>query len=88
MQYISDLENLNYDTIPERKCIGRLGYIRDEDSPCRRATIFDGDANFKALFATVRSHGEEEKWLDMAREVRGMSTTASSSWRLPSPQCC
>ena len=30
VQYISDLENLNYDTIPERKCIGRLGYIRDE----------------------------------------------------------
>ena len=77
VQYISDLENLNYDTIPERKCIGRLGYIRDEGfSPFVDGLIFDGDANFKALFATVRSHGEEEKWLDMAREVRGMSATA------------
>lgn len=77
VQYISDLENLNYDTIPERKCIGRLGYIQDEGfSPFVDGLIFDGDANFKALFSTVRAHGSEEKWMDTAREVRGMSTTA------------
>ena len=77
VQYISDLENLNYDTIPERKCIGRLGYIQDEGfSPFVDGLIFDGDANFKALFSTVRPHGEEQKWVDVAREVRGMSTTA------------
>ena len=77
VQYISDLENLNYDTIPERKCIGRLGYIQDEGfSPFVDGLIFDGDANFKALFSTVQAHGSEEKWMDTAREVRGMSTTA------------
>ena len=53
VQYISDLENLNYDTISERKCIGRLGYIQDEGfSPFVDGLIFDGDANFKALFST------------------------------------
>lgn len=77
VQYISDLENLNYDTIPERKCIGRLGYIQDEGfSPFVDGLIFDGDANFKALFSTVCAHGSEEKWLDTVREVRSMSTTA------------
>ena len=77
VQYISDLENLNYDVIPERKSIGRFGYIPDEGfSPFVDGLIFDGDANFKALFSTVRAHGSEEKWLDTAREVRGMSTTA------------
>ena len=77
VQYISDLENLNYDLIPEHKCIGRLGYIQDEGfSPFVEGLIFDGDANFRALFAAVHSAGSEEKWLDMAREVRGMSATA------------
>lgn len=50
VQYISDLENLNYDTISERKCIGRLGYIQDEGfSPFVDGLIFDGDANFMEL---------------------------------------
>ena len=77
IQYISDLENLNYDTIPEKKSIGRFGYIPDEGfSPFVDGLIFDGDANFKAMFQTVRSHGSEKKWLETAAEVRGMSTTA------------
>ena len=77
VQYISDLENLNYDVIPERKCIGRLGYIPEEGfSPFVEGLIFDGDANFRALFALVRQHGSAERWLDVAREARGMSTTA------------
>lgn len=77
VQYISDLENLNYDRIPERKSIGRLGHIRDEGfSPFVEGLIFDGDANFSAMFQAVRSHGSEEKWLEIAREARNMSTTA------------
>ena len=77
VQYISDLENLNYDAIPEKKSIGRFGYIPDEGfSPFVDGLIFDGDANFKAMFQTVRQHGSEERWLETAREVRGMSATA------------
>lgn len=77
VQYISDLENLNYDVIPEKKSIGRFGYIPDEGfSPFVDGLIFDGDANFKAMFSTVHSRGSEEKWLNAAAEIRGMSITA------------
>ena len=77
IQYISDMENLNYDLIPEKKSIGRFGYIPGEGfSPFVDGLIFDGDANFKAMFQTVRSHGSEAKWLETAAEVRNMSTTA------------
>lgn len=77
VQYISDMENLNYDLIPEKKSIGRFGYIPDEGfSPFVDGLIFDGDANFKAMFQTVRSRGSETKWLETAEEVREMSTTA------------
>ncbi len=77
VQYISDLENLNYDIIPERKSIGRFGYIPDEGfSPFVDGLIFDGDANFRSMFQAVRSYGSEQKWLEIAAEVRGMSITA------------
>ena len=77
VEYISDLENLNYDLIPEKKSIGRFGYIPNEGfSPFVDGLIFDGDANFKAMFQAVRSHGSREKWLQTAAEARGMSITA------------
>lgn len=77
VSYISDLENLNYDIIPERKSIGRCGYIADEGfSPFVEGLIFDGDANFKGMFEAIRSRGSMEKWLETAKEVREMSLTA------------
>ena len=77
VEYISDMENLNYDTIPERKSIGRFGYIPDEGfSPFVDGLIFDGDANFSAMFQTVHVRGSETKWIEAAAEVRGMSVTA------------
>ena len=77
VSYISDLENLNYDIIPERKSIGRCGYIADEGfSPFVEGLIFDGDANFKGMFEAIRSRGSVEKWLETAKEVRGMSLRA------------
>ena len=77
IQYISDMENMNYYLIPEKKSIGRFGYIPDEGfSPFVDGLIFDGDANFKAMFQTVRSRGSETKWLETVADVREMSTTA------------
>ena len=77
VKYIGDLENLNYDIIPERKSIGRFGYIAGEGfSPYVEGLIFDGDANFAAMFQTVHERGSFVKWKEMAAEVRGMSVTA------------
>ena len=77
VQYISDLENRNYDRLPERKSIGRLGYIPGEGfSPYVEGLIFDGDASFRELFSTVRQQGNFEEWLAVARQCRSMSTTA------------
>lgn len=77
VQYISDLENLNYERIPERKSIGRLGYIPGEGfSPYVDGLIFDGDAAFQNLFACVHPAGTWEAWVDVARDCRAMSTTA------------
>lgn len=77
VRYIGDLENLNYDIIPERKSIGRFGYIAGEGfSPYVDGLIFDGDANFATMFQTVHERGSFDKWKQMAAEVRAMSVTA------------
>lgn len=71
VQYLHDIESLNYDVIPEKNSVSRLGWI-DEDgfSPYVDDLVFDGDVNFKTYFESVQEHGNWEKWINMAREIR------------------
>ena len=71
IQYLSDMENINYDLIPERKSVTRLGYIDGEGfSPYVDGLIFDGDANFRSIFESIKSAGSRKKWLEMALRIR------------------
>lgn len=71
VRYIADIENLNFDQIPEKKSISRLGHIQDEGfSPYVDGLVFDGDANYKTIFESIRQHGDRRKWLDTALEIR------------------
>lgn len=77
VRYISEIENLNYTLIPERKSIGRFGYIEGEGfSPYVKGLIFDGNGSFRNLYSTVKERGSEETWLATAKECRNMSVTA------------
>lgn len=77
VDYINDMENLNYDIITEQKSIGRLGYIPGEGfSPYVEDLVFDGDASFRNLYQAVTSHGSQIEWLKTAEECRRQSLTA------------
>lgn len=77
MEYLNEVEDLNYDTIPEAKSIGRLGYIEGEGfSPYVDDLVFDGDASFRNLYNAVQSKGSETEWYKTALECRKMSVTA------------
>lgn len=77
VDYLNDIENLNYDVIPESKSIGRLGYIEGEGfSPYVEDLVFDGDASFRNLYNCVQSKGSQTKWYEIALECRKMSVTA------------
>lgn len=77
VDYINDMENLNYDIIPEQKSIGRLGYIPGEGfSPYVDGLVFDGDASFRNLYQAVTSSGSQTEWLKTAMECRRQSLTA------------
>ena len=77
VDYINDMENLNYDSIPEQKSIGRLGYIPGEGfSPYVDGLVFDGDTSFRNLYQSVSSQGSQTEWLLTAMECRNQSVTA------------
>lgn len=71
VQYIHDVENLNYDNIPECSSVSRLGWIGDEGfSPYVEDLIFDGDVTFKHFFESVSTRGSEKKWMDAVKKIR------------------
>lgn len=69
--YLLSMEEMNYDTIPEQRSVGRLGWVQSHGfSPYVDDLVFDGETNFKHIFNAVKSKGSREKWLDAMRKVR------------------
>lgn len=73
--YLLDIENMNYDEIPEQRSVGRLGWVGDHGfSPYVDNLEFDGENNFKHIFNAVKSHGERGKWIDSMIALRKEKT--------------
>lgn len=69
--YILEIENLNFDVIPEQQSIGRLGWISKKHfSPYVEELVFDGETNFKHMFNAIKSCGNRETWLYAMRDLR------------------
>lgn len=72
IRYLHDIENINYDRIPEKKSIGRCGWIEEHGfSPYVEELVFDGEESFKKLFGSIKQKGNLEKWKVVADEARG-----------------
>jgi hypothetical protein len=77
VRYLHDIENLNYDRIPQKRSVGRLGWTNSDGfSPYVEGLIFDGVKNFKQLFESMRAEGDFKKWLEVARAVRASGSPA------------
>lgn len=71
VQYLHDVQYLNYNQIPEKQSVSRLGWITEDlFSPYTQDLIFDGDASYKHMFEAVQQEGSYDKWLEVAKEVR------------------
>lgn len=71
VQYLHDVENLNYDKIPESSSVSRLGWIGEEGfAPYVENLVFDGDIAFKHFFESVNQKGNYDKWLNAVRQIR------------------
>lgn len=73
--YLLNMEEMNYEHIPEQKSVGRLGWVLANGfSPYFTDLVFDGEANFRHIFTAVQSVGDREKWLDAMRKMRAEKT--------------
>lgn len=68
--YLFEIEQLNYDTIPEQKSVARLGWVGEGFSPYVEGLAFDGEANFRHIFSAVKQHGDRQRWLDAMLALR------------------
>lgn len=73
--FLLNIEELNYDIIPEQKSVGRLGWVMSHGfSPYVEHIEFDGETNFKHIFNAVQPHGDRQKWIDAMKKVRAEKT--------------
>lgn len=71
VSYLSAMENLNYDELPEVKSVARLGWMHGYGfSPYVENLVYDGREEMKHIFKCVREEGSYEKWLALAKSVR------------------
>lgn len=76
VQYICDVENLNYNIIPEHNSVSRLGWIGQKDfSPYVDDLIFDGDETFQHFYNSVSPKGKADKWIEFVKEIRAENNT-------------
>ena len=69
--YILEMEQLNYDLIPEQKSVGRLGWVGHHGfSPFVDDLVFDGETNFKHIFNAVKPEGSRNAWLYAMQDLR------------------
>lgn len=72
--YLFELEQLNYEQIPEQKSVSRVGWVGEHGfSPYVDELVFDGEQSFKHIFNSIGEKGDFNKWLDIMRDIRKTS---------------
>lgn len=65
VNYLHDFEHENYETLPQKKCCSRMGWIEEEGfAPYCSELFFDGDVNSSKLFESVSGKGNFNVWKD------------------------
>jgi len=76
VDFLTDVMDLNYDRIPERLGVSRLGWSPEGFIPYTDNLIYDGGQNYQAAFdAVAHAKGSMDTWLAEARDMRSYSLT-------------
>lgn len=78
VKFLCDIENRNYNVLPEHSSVGRLGYVGEDHifSPYQPDLIFDGESSYSEVYKAIRPQGSYETWLATAVQCRRESKTA------------
>lgn len=77
--FLSELEAWNYDILGEQMAVGRLGWLSDGTfAPYCENVEYDGEnEELRRMFNSFTTHGDREKWMQMAREIRSGDSLAA-----------
>lgn len=70
VQYLSDIEALNEDEIPELMSTSRLGWVNGSFMPYEQSVIFDNEDNLRTLFESIHKEGSYKVWLECVKNER------------------
>ncbi|MBR1853402.1 MAG: DUF927 domain-containing protein [Lachnospiraceae bacterium] len=70
VRFLSDLENLNIQTIETGLSTGKFGWIRDRFMPYDTEIEFDAEQRFQSLYDSLQPCGKYDTWLELMREIR------------------
>lgn len=62
VRYIADVVAENFETIPRTTSIARCGWMEDGSFVPYHAVQYDGDDDFRSLFAAIKPKGDYEHW--------------------------
>lgn len=76
--YFMEIETMNYELIPNRRSVSRMGWIDGEGfSPYVPGLLFDGEAAFAPLWNAIKPHGKPERWIAAATRLRREESIAA-----------
>ena len=77
VKYFTDLEAMNYDRLPERHSVARVGWTTSgKFVPYADSVEFDGAPGFRAVFDSFHPNGDRGAWFKAASKARNESTIA------------
>lgn len=77
VKYFTDLEAMNYDRLPERHSVARVGWTTSgKFVPYADSVEFDGAPGFRAVFDSFHPNGDRDAWFKVASKARNESTIA------------
>ena len=62
VQFLSDIESLNEDDIPELMSTSRLGWVNGSFMPYEQSVIFDNEDNLRSIFEAIHTEGSYKVW--------------------------
>ena len=76
VDWLRDVADINYETIPETQSVSRMGWNELGFSPYVDGVDFDGAAAFGGMYDAIKPVGDYDAWLAEARDARTYSITA------------
>lgn len=78
VRYLSTMEEMNIDELPEEKSIGRLGWVDGYGcSPYVDGLLFDGQEQYRHAFQAVRQAGSFDAWKECVLKMRRGESVAA-----------